>query len=243
MLPLMGCRQDGATGRAEGLTPLSPATGPEASSMKPLCQGFTSVPWRAVQQPPFTWWWCPVGPGRRALAGWVITMVPGSARFSLVAPGGRDCYFTLPPPPPFTETEARRGREPWWRSHSHQMGAGTAGTQTQGPRSTGCPSVSQPQRPKAALPHCLGLHSLTLAERGCREEHGQCTPRGYPDSLCKGWQLRQQPGGGAGAGVGGRRQHQPRPSEASTARSCQGSRQGRPQGPLCEQCLLGYPGR
>ena len=99
MLPLMGCRQDGATGRAEGLTPLSPATGPEASSMKPLCQGFTSVPWRAVQQPPFTWWWCPVGPGRRALAGWVITMVPGSARFSLVAPGGRDCYFTLPPRP------------------------------------------------------------------------------------------------------------------------------------------------
>ena len=106
MLPLMGCRQDGATGRAEGLTPLSPATGPEASSMKPLCRGFTSVPWRAVQQPPFTWWWCPVGPGRRALAGWVITMVPGSARFSLVAPGGRDCYFT-PPSPPFTESKLK----------------------------------------------------------------------------------------------------------------------------------------
>ena len=106
VLPLMGCRQDGTTGLAEGLTPLSPATGPEASSMKPLCRGFTSVPWRAVQQPPFTWWWCPVGPGRRALAGWVITMVPGSARFSLVAPGGRDCYFT-PPPPPFTESKLK----------------------------------------------------------------------------------------------------------------------------------------
>lgn len=238
VLPLMGCRQGGVTGQAEGLTPLAPATGPEASSTKPLCRGFTSVPWRAVQQPPFPWWWCPIGSGRRALAGWVITMVPGSDRFPLVAPGGRDCYFT---PPPFTESKlkleevADLGGGP----HSRQMGAGTAGTQTQGPSSTGCPAVSQPQRPKAALPHCLGLHSLTLAERGCREEHGQCTPRGYPDSLCKGQQLRQQPSGGAGAGVGGQGQHQPRPSEASTARSCQGSSQGCPQGPLCEQCLLG----
>lgn len=33
------------------------------------------------------------------LAGWVITMVPGSVHFSLVAPGGQDCYFTHPTPP------------------------------------------------------------------------------------------------------------------------------------------------
>jgi len=104
VLPLMGCRQGGVTGQAEGLTPLAPATGPEASSTKPLCRGFTSVPWRAVQQPPFPWWWCPIGSGRRALAGWGITMDPGSDRFPRVAPGGRDCYFT---PPPFTESKLK----------------------------------------------------------------------------------------------------------------------------------------
>lgn len=38
------------------------------------------------------------------MAGWEITMVPGSAHFSLVAPGGQDCYFTHPTPP-FTESK------------------------------------------------------------------------------------------------------------------------------------------
>lgn len=58
-----------------------------------------SVPWRTVQQPPFTRWCCPGGPRRWVLAGWVIPMVPGSVHFSLVAPGGQDCYFTHPTPP------------------------------------------------------------------------------------------------------------------------------------------------
>lgn len=114
-----GCRQGGATGQSGGLTPLAPTTGPEASSVKPPRRGFMSVPWRAVHQPPFTRWWCPGSPGRRALAGWVITMVPGSARFSPVAPGDRDCYF-----PPFMEkqTEACRGHETWWWYQGYQGG-------------------------------------------------------------------------------------------------------------------------
>lgn len=83
---------------------MGPAMGPEASSMKPFRRGFMSVPWRTVQQPPFTRWCCPGGPRRWVLAGWEITMVPGSVHFSLVAPGGQDCYFTHPTPP-FTESK------------------------------------------------------------------------------------------------------------------------------------------
>ena len=163
--PQAGCRQGGATGQSGGLTRLVPTTGPEASSVEPPRRGFMSVPWRAIQQPPFTRRWCPGSPGRQA-------MVPGSARFSPVAPGDRDCYF-----PPFMEkqTEACRGREPRWWYQGYQ-GAGTAGTQTQGPRSTGCPAVSQLQWPNAALPRCLCVHSLSPAERGRRQESGTALP-------------------------------------------------------------------
>lgn len=155
-----------------GLTPLAPTMGPEASSVKPPRQGFMSVPWRAVQQPPFTRWWCPGGPGRRALAGWVITMVPGSARFSPVAPGDRDCYF-----PPFMEkqTEACRGREPRWRYQGCQ-GARHSRDPNPGSQVHWVPRSLPTPKAKCALPHCLCAHSLSLAERGRREETGPALP-------------------------------------------------------------------
>lgn len=67
--------------------------------------------------------------------GWVGNH-DGPRLCPLLSSGPRRSGLLLHPPhPPIygKQTEPRRGREPWWRSLSRQTGAGTAGTQTQGP--------------------------------------------------------------------------------------------------------------
>ena len=111
------------------------------------------------------------------------------------------------------------------------VGGGTRVTRGQAqlgpkPRVPGPPGA--PQSPNSngqtqpCLAACASIHSPQLREAAGRNRapHSQA----YPDSLCRGQQLQQQPG--AGGRCPGATPARPR------------GRHGRLQGPLCQQCCL-----
>ena len=126
----------------------------------------------------------------------------------LLSSGPRRSGLLLHPPhPPIygKQTEPRRGREPWWRSLSRQTGAGTAGTQTQGP----VPNPEGQRQP--CLTAWAFIHSPWL-----REAAGSNTGGALPGVILTPCAKDGSSGSSQVVGVGGSRDStSPAPGEAA----------------------------